>query len=169
MQDFGLEDVAWALGSLLVVSVIGILWTRRAAIVSTLSGDWRSSLDRARQQKAAREWANNMSSISGTGLAVPKPKPVPGSDLAAISISTLADYLTKEQYIELGARMRNEKGKALFSGKKLYVLAGGNYGEFTALMRRYRGDEIDPDPPEEPVSHTPIVGRATKASFQDTL
>lgn len=55
MQDFSLNDLAWVLGSLLCVSIIGILWTQRAAIVSIVSGQWRASLERARQQKAARD------------------------------------------------------------------------------------------------------------------
>ena len=54
MQDFGLYDLAWALGSILVVSIIGILWTQRESIAPRVSGHWRESLEKARQQKAVR-------------------------------------------------------------------------------------------------------------------
>jgi hypothetical protein len=55
MQDFGLYDVAWALGSIACVSLIGFLWRYHESIVSIVSSQWRDSVERAREQKAARE------------------------------------------------------------------------------------------------------------------
>lgn len=86
---------------------------------------------------------------------------VPGTPLPA---GEIARNLTEDQIVALLATARNARGKYLYSGKKIYALVGGNYGQFLATMRRIRGDEKD-DLPEEPVAYTPIAGRPTKASY----
>lgn len=55
MRDFGLNDLLWTLGSILCVSIIGMLWTQRDSIGRIVADHWRESLEKARQQKAARE------------------------------------------------------------------------------------------------------------------
>lgn len=174
MQDFGIVQIGYALGSLLAVSIIGMLWRYRAGIVSIVSGNWKSSMTSARQQKAAREWAaqpRTMSSSAPIPPVVPQQVPVPFAGTAPIDIAVAARSLTKDQYIDLGALLVDEKGKPVWSGKTLYKIAGGNYGEFLARMRRVRGGDFeseDEDPEEQAAHTTPIVGRVTRAQFFET-
>lgn len=174
MQDFGIVQAGYAVGSLLVVTIFGMLWRYRAAIVSIVFGNWKSSMTIARQQKAAREWAaqpRTMSSPAPVPPMVPQQVPVPSAGTGLIDIAATARSLTKDQYIDLGALLVDEKGKPVWSGKTLYKIAGGNYGEFLARMRCVRGGEPEPedDEPEEQAAHTtPIVGRVTRAQFFET-
>lgn len=173
MQDFGIVQVLYAVGSLCVVSIIGFLWKYRARIVSSVSGGWTSSIDRGRRQKAARERRYGYADLSydmsssdenePVPVAGPGAVPAPSLGTGAVDVATLASSLTEAQYIELGARLRDRRGKPVFSGKKLYTLAGGNHDEFLASMRRWRGDEPTE---EEPGYTTPIVGRPTAARFE---
>lgn len=170
MQNFGLADLGWAIGFLLSASIIGILWTRRSAVVSIVSGNWRSSMQNARAQKRQREWEsgrNTMSSAKMVPLVPPRPTAVPGIGTPHVDLVALARILTKDQYVDLGALMIDEKGKPICSGKILYRIAGGNYGEFLARMRRLRAGEVEEPEEELPAHVTPIVGRATSAQFYD--
>lgn len=87
--------------------------------------------------------------------------PLPSIRITPIDIVALAGSLTEAQYIELGARLQDHRGKFVFSGRNLYKLAGGNHDEFLANMRRWRGEEIEEQP-----HFTPYVGRRTDARFE---
>ena len=119
--------------------------------------------DYARYQakQVARRYVTYDDDAAPVPSAVPVPVPLPSLGTGAIDIAALADNLTEDQYIELGARLRDRNGKPIYSGKRLYTLAGGNHDEFLANMRRWRGDL-----PDAPVYTTPIVGRATSARFE---
>ncbi len=96
--------------------------------------------------------------VSATMVSVP----LPGTQLDTAEI---AHYLTEDQIVEVLALARDAKGKHLYSGKKIYALVGGNYGQFLATMRELREDTGDM--PDEPMVRTPIAGRPTKASYFD--
>ena len=100
--------------------------------------------------------------------SVPVPVPVP-----ARSIAELARSLTEDERLELMARATNARGEWAYSGKKLYALAGGNYGEFLEKMRRWRG-ENDSELPARviPVSERgseprPLVMERPKRFYDD--
>lgn len=93
---------------------------------------------------------------------VPGAVPLHGTADTRIDLPFLASNLTEAQYIELGARLLDRRGKYVFSGKTLYKIAGGNHDEFLASMRRWRGTEE-----EEPTITTPWAGRVTKAAYYE--
>ncbi len=169
MEKLTLEFFITVFVGTLCVGVSIALWVNRAAwlplagrIVSIISGDWRASLERARLQKAARERLYGYADMSSSDeRAVSGVRPLPGSDVTSIDIVALANNLTEAQYVELGARLQDRRGKFVFSGRNLYKLAGGNHDEFLANMRRWRGEQT-----EEPAYTTPIVGRPTSARFE---
>lgn len=150
-------------GSMIAVVLLLIVWPQIVSIVSSVGGRLN---EEGRARRAYRQRVYNMSSTPKgepvPGL-VPRSVPVPSTAATKIDLVFLASNLTEAQYIELGARLRDRRGKYVFSGKKLYTLAGGNHDEFLANMRRWQGGQSVDD---EPVHVTPIVGRPTSAQFE---
>lgn len=99
---------------------------------------------------------------------IPVPDPMVSVPLSGTQLDTaeIAYNLTEDQILEVLALARDAKGKYLYSGKKIYALVGGNYGQFLATMRELR-DGDSGDMPDEPMIRTPIAGRPTKASYFD--
>lgn len=161
MQDFGLEDVAWALGSLVIVSIIGILWRERAVIVSSLSRGWATSLDRARQQKAAREELYGYvqsgelaeSHQNGTGSVGPVlSQQNQESQNQNATFEMFADYLSEhnlsdEQLITVLALLRRLNGDDLLSANKIRDTVGGADATVKALIAPHRKPRPRPKPP----------------------
>lgn len=164
MVDLNL--IMYSLGIAAVLAAIAIVGSNADAIVSTLSR-WNSGMiERGRAQRERRE---RIYMSSGDGALSTPLRAVPVSDtntdtgIKPIDTGDLALRLTEDQYIEIGILMRGRSGKPLYSGKRLYGLAGGNYNDFVVRVRRLRGGDTD----EEPLPHvTPIVGRRTNAVFE---
>jgi hypothetical protein len=143
-----------------------VFWPRMVSIVSQLRG---RMAEEGAARRAYRQRVYNMSSAAQdepVPPSVPVSAPVHGTTATAIDLTALGSNLTEAQYIELGARLMDRRGKYVFSGKTLYKIAGGNHDEFLANMRRWRGEETHE---EEPVHVTPIVGRPTRAQFETDM
>jgi hypothetical protein len=156
MAQFGLWDVAWAIGSIALVVFLRMAGPRfyRRYIVK------RSLQARAARQAERVRYVAQKEPVPQSSHAVPL---VPGTG-TRLNTAEIARGLTEDQFIEVLALARNARGRFLFSGRKIYSLVGGNYGEFLVRLRQLRGDEKD-DMPEEPTILTPIAGRPTKASY----
>lgn len=104
----------------------------------------------------------------GAGIKSPVSVPVSvsGTDTAPFNLAAVPSDLTYEEVIAILAGQVTPGGKPAYSGKKIYTLVGGNYNEFTALMRRLRAK--DSEPAEPPPTTTPIAGRPTRAIFKET-
>jgi hypothetical protein len=102
------------------------------------------------------------------GIKPPAPVSVSvsGTDTADFDLATVPSDLTYEEVVTILAGQMTPAGKPAYSGKKIYGLVGGNYNEFTALMRQLRSK--DDAPAEPPQSTTPIAGRQTHAAFRET-
>jgi hypothetical protein len=92
--------------------------------------------------------------------------PVSGTDTGDFDLAAVPSDLTYEEVVTILAGQVTPAGKPAYSGKKIYTLVGGNYNEFTALMRRLRTK--DNEPAEPPPATTPIAGRPTRAVFKET-
>lgn len=104
----------------------------------------------------------------GAGIKSPVSVPVSvsGTDTAHFNLAAVPSDLTYEEVVTILAGQVTPGGKPAYSGKKIYTLVGGNYNEFTALMRRLRAK--DSEPAEPPPTTTPIAGRPTRAIFKET-
>lgn len=149
-----------------ILAAIALIGSNWSTIVSTLSRWNDGMIERGRANQARR--GHIYMSSGASGLSAPQ-RTVSVSDtntdtgIKPIDTGDLALRLTEDQYIEIGILMRGRTGKPLYSGKKLYGLAGGNYNDFVARVRRLRGGDTE----EEPLPHvTPIVGRRTNAVFE---
>jgi hypothetical protein len=91
---------------------------------------------------------------------------VSGTDTAGFDLASVPSDLTYEEVVTILAGQVTPAGKPTYSGKRIYTLVGGNYNEFTALMRRLRAK--DNEPAEPPPTTTPIAGRTTRATFKET-
>jgi hypothetical protein len=155
-------------GAILLACLFGtmVLIAAWPHIVSSLSRIGGRMAEEGRARRAYRQRMYNMSSSvqsEPVPRVVPGAVPVPSTGATTIDIPSLARNLTEAQYVELGARLVDRRGKPVFSGKKLYTLAGGNHDEFLASMRRWRGEDTND---EETPYITPIVGRPTRAVFE---
>lgn len=95
-----------------------------------------------------------------------RPVSVSGTDTVGFDLASVPSDLTYEEVVTILAGQVTPAGKPTYSGKRIYTLVGGNYNEFTALMRRLRAK--DNEPAEPPPTTTPIAGRATRATFKET-
>jgi hypothetical protein len=149
-----------------VLAAIALIGSNMSTIVSSLSR-WNTNMierGRAQRERRARVYMS-----SGDSALLAHRRAVSVSDtntdtgIKPIDTGDLALRLTEDQYIEIGILMRGRSGKPLYSGKKLYGLAGGNYNDFVVRVRRLRGGDTE----EESLPHvTPIVGRRTSAVFE---
>lgn len=103
----------------------------------------------------------------GAGIKSPVSVPVSvsGTDTAGFDLALVPSDLTYEEVVTILAGQVTPGGKPAYSGKKIYNLVGGNYNEFTVLMRRLRAK--DGEPAEPPQSVTPIAERPTRATFRE--
>lgn len=112
----------------------------------------------SKQEEAPQQRAGIKPPIPLSGL-------VSGTDTADFDLAAVPSDLTYEEVVAILAGQMTPAGKPAYSGKKIYGLVGGNYNDFTALMRRLRvKDEAPAEPPE---SVTPIAGRVTRAGFRE--
>lgn len=103
---------------------------------------------------------------AGIKEVVSKPVSVSVPNTAAFDLASVPPDLTYEEIVTILAFQATPTGKPLYSGRKIYSLVGGNYNEFSALMRELRSkDDAPADPP--PIV-TPIAGRPTRATFQES-
>jgi hypothetical protein len=102
---------------------------------------------------------------AGIKPPVSVPVSVSGTDTAHFDLAAIPSDLTYEEVVTILAGQITPGGKPAYSGKKIYTLVGGNYNEFTALMRRLRTK--DSEPAEPAPTTTPIAGRATRATFRE--
>lgn len=141
-----------------ILAAIAIIGSNMSAIVSIVSRVHERMAEEGAARRAYRQRVYNMSSAvqkEPVPPSVPGAVPVHGTAATAIDLTTLGSSLTEAQYIELGARLMDRRGKYVFSGKTLYKIAGGNHDEFLANMRRWRGTEEE----NEPRALSPIAGR----------
>lgn len=100
-----------------------------------------------------------------TDKPIPKPVSVSGSDTKDFDLGAIPSDLTYEEIVTILAGQVTPEGKPKYSGKKIYSWVGGNYNDFTALMKQLRAK--DNEPAEAPLVPTPIVGRPTRATFRE--
>jgi len=100
---------------------------------------------------------------AGITPPIPVPVSVSGTDTAGFDLATVPSDLTYEEVVTILAGQISPSGKPVYSGKKIYSLVGGNYNDFTVLMRQLRSK--DEAPAESPVDSTPIANRPTSAKF----
>ena len=163
MVDF--QFIIEALIGVAILAAIALVGSNFAAIVSVVSRIKQRMAEEGEARRAYRQHVYTMSSSAQNApvpAVVPGAVPLPSTAATAIDLPLLASNLTEAQYIELGARLVDRRGKYVFSGKTLYKIAGGNHDEFLASMRRWRGEEPEEDQPYV----TPIVGRPTSAKFE---
>lgn len=151
-----LGALAIGLGSMLIGKVIE-LWDRLVSRVSRVKGVRSVELP---------EW---MERREKAGIKLPVPVSVSVSvshtDTAAFDLDAVPSDLTYEEVVTILAGQMTATGKPVYSGRKIYSLVGGNYNEFTALMRQLRSK--DDAPAEPPPVVTPIAKRPTRATFQE--
>lgn len=147
----------------LCVGVSIALWVNRAAwlpiagrIVSTLSGGWQSSVERARQQKAARDLLYGYG-IEPDGIDIEPAVPgLVSSAPAAMYTGTsvpVQEITSRVDVLDTLARMKVD-GKYLFTGNKLADLFTGTA---YAASRNTILDEIAAirNPEKAAVAHRP--------------
>lgn len=149
-----LGALAIGLGSMLIGKVIE-LWDRLVSRVS-----------RGKDARSAElpEWMERREK-AGIKLPVPVSVSVSSTDTATFDLNAVPSDLTYEEVVTILAGQMTPTGKPLYSGRKIYSLVGGNYNEFTALMRELRSK--DDAPAEPPPVVTPIAKRPTRATFQE--
>lgn len=91
---------------------------------------------------------------------------VSSTDTGRFDLAAIPSDLTYEETVAILEKQRAPSGKPTHSGKKIYTWVGGNYNEFTALMRQLRTK--DDAPAEPPQTTTPIAHRQTRAAFRET-
>lgn len=163
MQDFSLNDLAWVLGSLLCVSIIGILWTQRAAIVSTVS----SITARARAEGAARKAYRQQvydRALMPSRAAIAGIVPSDGSNRSyAVEPSWEQDgsqsrnpvpylaeqleILSDDARLEVLARMVDADGKYVYADSRIAKFIGGRVEDRITQVRDVRGTEAPPRKP----------------------
>lgn len=102
---------------------------------------------------------------AGIKLPVPVSVSVSSTDTGGFDLDAVPSDLTYEEVVTILAGQMTPTGKPLYSGRKIYSLVGGNYNEFTTLMRELRSK--DDAPAEPPPVVTPIAKRPTRATFQE--
>lgn len=100
---------------------------------------------------------------TGINSVIPVSVSVSGTDTAGFDVRAVPSDLTYEEVVTILAGQMTPDGKPKHSGKKIYSFVGGNYNEFSALMKRLRPK--DGEPAEPPISETPVAGRPTSAQF----
>lgn len=141
-----------------ILAAIALIGSNMSTIVSMVSRIHGRMTEEGAARRAYRQRVYNMSSTTqNEPVPAVVPGAVPGHGTAGtmIDLTFLASNLTEAQYIELGARLVDRRGKFVFSGKTLYKIAGGGHDEFLTNMRRWRGTEEESDP----VAYSPIAGR----------
>lgn len=89
---------------------------------------------------------------AGINSPVPVSVSVSVPDTALFDLASVPSDLTYEEVVTILAGQVTSAGKPAYSGKKIYTLVGGNYNEFTALMRRLRTKDSEPAEPPPPPS-----------------
>jgi len=102
---------------------------------------------------------------SGIKKEVPVSVSVSGTDTAGFDLASVPSDLTYEEIVTILAGQMISTGKPAYSGKKIYSLVGGNYNDFTVLMRKLRAK--DEALAESSETLTPIAQRPTRAIFHN--
>jgi hypothetical protein len=158
---------------LLVVAIIGgiVVWVKwgdirpkLARLISSVK-NYQPVMSPAPAQTEADQQTRKEEQKPGINPSVPVSVSVSGTDTAPFDLAAVPSDLTYEEVVTILAGQMTPAGKPAYSGKKIYGLVGGNYNEFTALMRQLRAK--DEAPAEPPQSTTPIAGRPTRAAFRE--
>jgi hypothetical protein len=129
-----------------------VVYRYRTEIVSIVSGQWRTSLERARAQKARRD---RLYGYVESGFAEDDPGADTDADWAVLprqhqaaselvpDFSTIKAYLidhtlTDDEAIELLALARRSSGDDLLSANKIRDIVGGNEGKVKARVAAHR-------------------------------
>lgn len=162
MQEFGLNDLAWIGGSLLCVSIIGMLWRFRAAILSIVSG----LSARARTEGVARR-AYRERVYASAHYVESDPEPVVRTTPEPLElVMVLTDThqaepvepapiepprepvslrkIPKTDLIVLLAVQRKENGDYLYSANEITDFIGGTAAPIKKLIAEVR-DEAPPE------------------------
>lgn len=132
MQDFGLGDLAWAVGSIMCVSIIGMLWRYRAALMS----NWLPTDRRA-------DGMNPVSiPVSRYGMGVdgmddPDP-PAPDIDAVNASMLPFKRDITDTEWIAWMAVARGKDKKYRFSANAIHAAVGGDRNSVLATIKELR-------------------------------
>jgi hypothetical protein len=172
MQDFGLNDLLWALGSILCVSIIGMLWTQRESIGAIVSGHWRESLARARTQKAQRDALYGYATVNDYQESTPR---VMSRSEARPSLSSPSSLQT-DSFQTDRQLAQAQPGRAELLTLYQTMRAAGIGRERARPVLKAVGLPLDNNlwaeaVPVQPSSddaeyRTPIVGRPTSAKFE---
>ena len=163
MQEFSLNDLAWILGSLLCVSIIGILWTQRAAIVAIVSGIAARARAEGAKRAAYRQQVYDralMPSRSAIAAIVPsdgsnrsyavEPNWERDGSPAALQVPTIAELLEQLSDDELLAEMalvKDANGKLKYADSRIAKFIGGRVEDRITQVRDVRGTEAPPRKP----------------------
>lgn len=161
MVDFQLiGQTAIGVGILALIAIVGANWS---AIVSTVSAWWGASLDRARQQKAARDrlygyaaepvladprtssWGGSPSSgdlVPGQQHQVEPQEPDNGEP----DEKWTARQLAREELIITLAVQRKENGDYLWSANQITAFVGGAAAPIKSTIANVRGKKEVPPP-----------------------
>lgn len=149
------------------ILILGFLWFWVIRPIAIDFGLWplsRVSVDMRPVDEKLPEWLAR-DREAGIKPSLPVSVLVSSSDTAGFDLDTVPSDLTYEEVVTILAGQMTATGKPLYSGKKIYGLVGGNYNEFSALMRELRSK--DDAPAEPPTGMTPIAKRPTRATFQE--
>jgi hypothetical protein len=142
-----------------ILAAIALIGSHFNAIVSTVSGEWNRTIERARRQKASRErlygyaaepvlGSNRTSSDAGSSGSR---YPVPGQQNQLEpgepgDGEPFARQLAKEELIILLAVQRNADGGYLYSANQITTFVGGTAAPIKATIANVRGKKEQPAP-----------------------
>lgn len=163
MQDFGLNDLAWIVGSLFCVSVIGILWTQRAAIVSIVSGISARARAEGEARRAYRQRVYDHEQMSSEKVsralfpingnsgspALDRTSELSGSAGAFLSptIAELLEQLSDDELLTELAQVRDANGNPKYADSRIAKFIGGRTEDRVTQVRDVRGKAPPPPRP----------------------
>lgn len=146
------------------ILILGFLWFWVVRPILADFGVLRVSVETPAHSVEERGQGDRVPS-AGINPPTPVSVSVSNSDTGTFDLDAVPSDLTYEEVVTILAGQMTATGKPVYSGKKIYGLVGGNYNEFSALMRDLRTKD---DAPAEPIaSITPIAKRPTRATFQE--